>query len=100
VALQVLGADRLLIPRVADDDVSQPFFQVIQRCGKAENRHHLGGDDDVEAVLARVAVGGAAQADGDVAQRAFIIAWVSGSEPADGPRYVWLEGIEDDPSSS
>ena len=36
-------------------------MQVRQVGGEAEHRHDLGGDRDVEAVLAREAVGGAAE---------------------------------------
>ena len=63
---------RLLVARVADDDLREPRLQVGQRLGKAEDRHHLGRDDDVEAVLPRIAVRGAAERDRDVAQRAVV----------------------------
>ena len=39
---------------------------------EAEDRHHLGGDGDVEAVLAREAVGDAAERVDDLAQRAVV----------------------------
>ena len=39
---------------------------------EAEDRHHLGGDRDVEAVRAREAVGDAAQRVDDLAQRAVV----------------------------
>ena len=55
--------------RVADDDVADPALEVGPGLGQAEDRHQLGGDDDVEAVLAGVAVGDAAEPDDDVAQR-------------------------------
>ena len=61
VALEVGGLDRLPVARVADDDVAEPALEVLEVHGEAEDRHHLGGDRDVEAVLAREAVGGAAQ---------------------------------------
>ena len=44
--------------RVADDDVPQALLQILEGRREAEDRHHFGGDDDVEAVLARVAVAG------------------------------------------
>ena len=48
------------------------MLQVVEVRGEAEDRHDLGGDDDVEAVLARIAVGGAAERADDVAQRAVV----------------------------
>ncbi len=48
------------------------FFRSSTEVDEAEDRHHLGGDHDVEAVLARIAVGGAAERDRDVAQRAVV----------------------------
>ena len=58
--------------RVADDDVADPLLEVAPRLGEAEDRHQLGGDDDVEAVLARVAVGEAAERHRHLAQRAVV----------------------------
>ncbi len=40
--------------------------------GEAEDRHHLGGDRDVEAGFARIAVGDAAERADDLAQRAVV----------------------------
>ncbi len=72
VHLQVARAHRLLVARVADHDVAEALLQILQRGRQAEDRHHLGGDHDVEAVLARIAVGRAAERDRDVAQRAVV----------------------------
>ncbi len=72
VGPEVAGGDRLLGAAVADDDVADPALEVGPRLGEAEDRHQLGGDDDVEAVLARVAVGQPAEADHQVAQRAVV----------------------------
>src|SRR5699024_12454074 len=47
-------------------------LQVLQVGGQAQHRHDLGGDDDVEAVLAGHALGGAAQADRDLPQCAVV----------------------------
>jgi hypothetical protein len=55
--------------RVAEHDVAQPLLEILHRRGEAEDRHHLGSDHDVEAVLPRVAVGRTAQRYDDVAQR-------------------------------
>ena len=49
-----------------------PLLQVLEARGEAEDRHDLGGHDDVEAVFARIAVGRAAERDDDVAQRAVV----------------------------
>ena len=57
VGLEVGGLDRLAVARVADDDVAEPALEILQVHGQAEDRHDLGGDGDVEAVLAREAVG-------------------------------------------
>ena len=61
---------------------SRSFRSSIE-VGEAENRHHLGGDDDVEAILARKAVRCAAKRDGDVAQSAVV--HVDHALPGDAP---------------
>ena len=73
----------LLVARVADDDLAEPRLQIVERLRKAEDRHDFGGDDDVEAVLARKAVARAAQRHGDVAQRAVV--HVHHALPRDAP---------------
>ncbi len=70
--LEVAGADGFALARVADDDVGEPLLEVVEIAGEAEDRHHLGGDRDVEAVLAREAVGDAAERGDDLAQRAIV----------------------------
>ena len=47
-------------------------LQILQARRQAEDRHHFRRHDDVEAVLARVAVAGAAERDDDLAQRAIV----------------------------
>ena len=47
-------------------------LEVLEIVGEAEDRHHLGGDRDVEAGLARKAVGDAAERADDLAQRAVV----------------------------
>ncbi len=59
--LDVGGAHRFALAGIADDDVAEPLLEVFEIAGEAEDRHHLGGDGDVEAVLAREAVGDAAE---------------------------------------
>ncbi len=72
VGFQVGGGDVLAVAGLADDHLAQPRLQFGQVLRQAENRHDLGGDGDVEAVLAGEAVGDAAEAAGDAAQRAVI----------------------------
>ncbi len=81
VRLEVAGAHRLAIAGIADDDVAEPLLEVVEVAGEAEDRHHLGRDGDVEAVLARKAVGDAAERGDDRAQRAVV--HVDGAPPGD-----------------
>ena len=83
MGIEVAGADRLLVTRVADDDVSEALFQVFDGRGQAEDRHDFGGHHDVEPVLARVAVGRPAQRHGDFAQCAIV--HVEDALPLDAP---------------
>ena len=70
--LELGGADALLLARLADDDVAETTLQIGEIAGEAEDRHHFGGDGDVEAVLARIAIGDAAERRDDRAQRAVV----------------------------
>ncbi len=81
MGLHLRGRDGFEVARQADDDAAQACLQVRQVLGQAQDGHHFGGDDDVETVLAREAVGRAAQADRDVAQRAVV--HVHHAAPAD-----------------
>ena len=58
---EILGGDGLLVARLADLDLAEPPLEIVEVAGQAEDRHHLRGDGDVEAGLARIAVGGAAE---------------------------------------
>ena len=51
---------------------AEPLAQVLEVSRDRHDRHHLGSRGDVEAGLARVAVGPAAEPDRDVAQRAVV----------------------------
>ena len=82
--LQLLGGDGLALVRRADGDRAEPGAQVEEVAGDGDDRHHLGGGGDVVAGLARVAVRAAAEADGDVAQRAVVD--VDAAPPADRER--------------
>ena len=70
--LRSRARDRLLVARVADDDVAEALLEILEVRRQAEDRHDLGGDRDVEAVLAREAVGDAAERVDDRAQRAVV----------------------------
>jgi hypothetical protein len=79
---EVLGRDRLAaVERARDRDPAEPLAQVVEVLRDREDRHHLGGGGDVEARLARVAVGAPAHADRDLAQRAVV--HVQRAPPAD-----------------
>ena len=83
VRLQVARQDRLVVVPVADDDAPEALLQVGEAARQAQDRHDLGGHHDVEAVLARHAVGRAAEADDDLAQRAVVD--VDHAPPGDAP---------------
>ena len=72
VGAELARGHRLHGAGVADDDVADAPLEVGPRLGEAEDRHQLGGDDDVEAVLAREAVDVAAEGDDDLAQCAVV----------------------------
>ena len=72
VGLEVAGVDRRLVAAIGDDDVAEPLLQVLEVGGEAQDRHDLRGDGDVEAGLARIAVGDAAERADDLAQRAVV----------------------------
>ena len=72
VRLEVLGADRLTLAGIGDDDVAEPLLEVVEVLGEAEDRHDFRGDRDVEAGFARIAVGDAAERADDLAQRAVV----------------------------
>jgi len=67
---EVLGGDGSALLGCADDDASEALAEVLEVGAQGEGGHDLGGDGDVEAGLARAAVGGGAEADDDVADRA------------------------------
>ena len=69
---ELFGADGTAFAAVADDDLAEALLHVLEVFREAEDGHHLRSDRDVETRLARRAVGLAAEADDDVAQRAVI----------------------------
>jgi len=70
--LQLARGDWFLIARVANHDTADALFQVAQIVGQAQDRHDLGRDHDVKAILPRITIARAAQANGDIAQRPVI----------------------------
>ena len=69
VGLEVARRHRALVAAVADDDVADAFLKIGDIVGQAKDRHDLRGDGDVEAALARKAVGDAAERADDLAKR-------------------------------
>jgi hypothetical protein len=49
------------VAAVADDDVAEALLQIFEILRQAQDRHDFRGDGDVEAGLAREAVGDAAE---------------------------------------
>ena len=76
-----LAVTGLLVARLPDLDLPEPALQIGKVGGEAEDRHHLARHGDVEARLARVAVGGAAKRGDDLAQRPVV--HVDGAAPGD-----------------
>ena len=68
LGLKVAGTDRLAGKAVADDDLAQALLEVVNARRQAQDCHDLGGDGDIEAVLARHALGLTANTVDDVAQ--------------------------------
>ena len=69
---------------VGDDHAAEPRSRSSRFARETEGRHHLGGDRDVEAVLARKAVADAAEADDRFAQRPVV--HVERAPPGDAAR--------------
>ena len=70
--LHGLGADRFALVGETHDHFGHALTEIAKIRREAQDGHDLGGGCDVEAVAPRHAVFGAAQADDDVAQRAFV----------------------------
>ena len=67
VGLQLARRHRPPVAHVADDDAAEALLEVFKPACEAKDRHHLGGDGDVETRFPREAVGGAADRLDDVA---------------------------------
>ena len=68
LSLKVTGANGLAGIAVADNNLAQALLEVIDARGQAQDCHDLGGNGDIEAVLARHALGLAANTVDDMAQ--------------------------------
>jgi hypothetical protein len=78
---QILGGDGLLVAGLSDLDLAEAALEIGDIGGETENGHDLRGHGDVEAGLAREAVGGAAERADDRAQRPVV--HVDGAAPRD-----------------
>ena len=72
MGFQIGGGHRHARARVADHDAAESRFEIGQRSGEAEYRHHFRGHRDIEAVFTGITIGGTAQADHDVPQCAVV----------------------------
>jgi hypothetical protein len=70
--LEIRRVDGRAVRAVADDDAAEPLLEIRDAVREAEDRHHLARGGDVEAGLARHALGAAPEPDDDVAQRAIV----------------------------
>src|SRR5262245_65365720 len=84
MTFEVLGADRLTVAGIGDDDVAEPLLEVVEIAGEAEDCHYFRGNRDVEARLARIAVGDATERADDFAQGAIV--HVHNAAPGHAPR--------------
>jgi len=64
VRLEIACQHRLLLARIADHDLAQTLLEIFERSRQTEDRHDLRGDGNVEARLAREAVGDTAERPG------------------------------------
>ena len=88
--LEVGDGHGLAIERVANDDARDALLEVREVRREAEDRHDLRGNDDVEAVFAWHALGGATEAHDDRAELAVVD--VEDTLPLDAAR-VNVEGV-------
>ncbi len=72
VCLQIFGVNGAAVFGVGDEDVAQTLFQIADVFGKAEYRHHFGGNGDIKTVRAHHTVNGFTHAIDDVAQLAVV----------------------------
>src|ERR1700730_14264206 len=83
MCIEITRVDRLLVSRIPYDDPRQPVFQILERSGKAENRHNLGCDDDIKTVFARISICRSPQGDGDLPKGAIV--HIDHAFPGDAP---------------
>ena len=68
LGLKVACADGLAGIAVADNNLAQALLKIVDARGQAQDCHDLGGNSDVEAILARHSLGLAANAVDNMAQ--------------------------------
>ena len=61
VRLELPGQNRFALGGITDDDVAEPLTQILEVLAQAQDSHHFRGHDDVESILARIAVAPATQ---------------------------------------
>jgi len=96
--LEVGGVHRLPVARIATTMLPSRFLRSSEVAGEAEDRHHLRGGPDVEAVLARKSIGDAAERGDDLAQRPVVhVEHAPPSHPplVDGERIAPVDVIVD-----
>ena len=84
VGLEVARRHRPPVAGLADDDGAEPALEVGAVGREAEDRHHLGRGDDVEAGLAGEAVPRPPERDGEIAERPVV--HVDDAPPRHPPR--------------
>ena len=72
LSVDIVDRDRLSVEGIGDHHAAQACLQIHQIGGEAECCHHFRGDSDIEAVLTRLAVGGAAQTVDDISELAVV----------------------------
>ena len=99
LGVDVRNGDGLAVVGVGDHHAREAGLEVGEVRGQAEDRHDLGRDGDVKAVLARHAVRDAAQAVHHVAQLAVVHVHAAlpddarGSMPRALPCLMWLSSM-------
>ena len=84
MGVEIACVNRLFLSGIANGDLAKSAVQVVEVLGEAENRHDLGGRDDIKPIFPWKAVADASERPGDLAQRAIV--HVQPAPPADPTR--------------
>ena len=68
----VAGKDRRLVAAVGDDDIAEALFKILEIGGQTQDRHHFGGNGDIEPGFARKTIGHAAERADNMAKTAVV----------------------------